>query len=97
MIIIIIVVFISIWARCNWPQLLRCPCQRSFCLFVFCSCLFFFFGEANSNNEKNTNELWMYLEKYVLRWLDWIFLGLSIYYIAIKKDMENRLPQHTLH
>ena len=27
-------------ARCNWPQLLRCPCQRSFCLF-------FFSGEAN--------------------------------------------------
>ena len=29
-------------ARCNWPQLLRCPCQRSFFLFV---CLFF--AEAN--------------------------------------------------
>ena len=28
-------------ARCNWPQLLRCPCQRSFCLFVC------FFREAN--------------------------------------------------
>ena len=50
MIIIIIIVFISIRARCNWPQLLRCPCQRSFCLFVC-----FFFGEANSNNDKNTN------------------------------------------
>ena len=25
-------------ARCNWPQLLLCPCQCSFCLFV---CLFF--------------------------------------------------------
>ena len=34
MIIIIIIVFISIRARCHWPQLLRCPCQRSFCLFV---------------------------------------------------------------
>ena len=21
-------------ARCNWTQLLRCSCQRSFCLFV---------------------------------------------------------------
>ena len=28
-------------ARCNWPQLLRCPCQRSLCLFVC------FFSEAN--------------------------------------------------
>ena len=25
-------------ARCNWPQLLWCPCQCSFCLFV---CFFF--------------------------------------------------------
>ena len=29
-------------ARCNWPQLLQCPCQCSFCLLA---CLFFF-GEA---------------------------------------------------
>ena len=28
-------------ARCNWPQLLRCLCQRSFSLLVF------FSGEAN--------------------------------------------------
>ena len=33
--------FISIRARCNWPQLLQCPCQCSFCLFVC------FFGEPN--------------------------------------------------
>ena len=33
--------FISFRAHCNWPQLLRCPCQRSFCLFV---CLFVFWG-----------------------------------------------------
>ena len=37
--------------------------------------------------------LWKYLEDHVLRWLDWIFQALSIYYVAIKKDMENRLPQ----
>ena len=41
-----VIFFISIRACCNWPQLLRCPCQRSFCLFA---CLFvcFFFGKAN--------------------------------------------------
>lgn len=37
--------------------------------------------------------LWKYLEDHVLRWLDWIFQALSIYYVAIKKDMENLLPQ----
>ena len=32
----------SIQAHCNWPQLLRCPSQRSFCLFV---CLFVFLAK----------------------------------------------------
>ena len=35
--IFLVFFFISIRARCNWPQLLRSPCQRSFCLSV---CLF---------------------------------------------------------
>ena len=39
--------FISILAQCNWPQLMRCPCQRSFCLLV-CLLMFFFF----LNNKK---------------------------------------------
>ena len=42
----------QIRARCNWPQLLRCSCQGSFCLSV---CLFvcLFFGEANKIKLKN--------------------------------------------
>ena len=36
--------------------------------------------------------------KFLLRWLDWIFLGvylpsLSINYVAMSKDREKRLPQ----
>ena len=39
-----------------------------------------------------------YEEATVLRWLDWIFWGwylpsLSIIYVGMSKDMENRLPQ----
>ena len=38
------------------------------------------------------------VNKYVLRWLDWIFWGwylpsLSINYVGMSKDMEKRLPQ----
>ena len=36
--------------------------------------------------------MWTYLEDHVSRWLDRIFQAFSIFYVAIKKDMENRLP-----
>ena len=37
-------------ARGNWPQLLRCPCQRSFCLSL---CLFVFFLAKLVKKNKN--------------------------------------------
>ena len=38
---VVTVVVSFVTGRCNWPQLLRCFCQRSFCLSV---CLFVFGG-----------------------------------------------------
>ena len=45
-------------ARGNWPQLLRCPCQRSFCLSL---CLFVFFGKA-SKKKQNKNKIIILLQ-----------------------------------
>ena len=50
LIFLVFIFFISIRARCNWPQLLRCPCQRSFCLFVC------FLAEANEIKNKITED-----------------------------------------
>ena len=48
MLIFLVFIFFRIRAHCNWPQLLRCPCQCSFCLFV---CLFFL-AKVKKNKKK---------------------------------------------